>query len=268
MIPGQSTFIGATKIMVTRVPTVKKESRKRATTPSKTSKKANSNTQSNRAISWDLMKFWTSPEWGRVQAKLSSTPEGMLVPDRRLIFRPFIETPLPKVKVVFLGREPFNGRWTNDGLAYSSSSPIFELEDASPPFQVIAKEAMTDVGIPVPKVATLRNWARQGVLMWNTLPTIRRGYSLSHINIGWEELTEEIIETAYLQNPKCVFVIFDNVPAALRHLLPGDASCVFAASPSKWGGGFLGGFSGSRIFSRTNTLLRATGQQPIDWRIK
>src|SRR5690606_2076351 len=127
------------------------------------------------------------------------------------------------------------------------------------------KEAQEDVGIGDPKSGSLRFWARQGVLLWNCIPTVRKGFPMSCNSWGWEGLTSEILETVYLVNPKTVFVFWDRRTQIYKEMLPDDILSVSSPGP---GVSTQKLFFGSRPFSKVNELLVESGQQPIDWKIK
>lgn len=214
---------------------------------------------------WGSLKFWKSEAWKDIQKKMQGNTE--ILPRRPFLFRPLLETPLKRVRVVLLGTEPLS--YSNpdhlDGLAYSFNGPFRNINSLPIPLQNIVIEAQDDQGIGLPKTGNLRHWARQGVLLWNAIPTVRKGFPLSCNSWHWEELTAEILETVYLVNPNAVFMFWDKKTHIYKTMLPEDINSVTCAGPSVT---TANAFFGSRPFSRANEMLEETGQKPIDWRIR
>lgn len=190
-----------------------------------------------------------------------------ILPTRPVLFRPFLETPLSRVRVVLLGTEPLSYADPQylDGMAYSFNGPFRDINSLPAPLQNIVIEAQNDQNIGEPKTGNLRHWARQGVLLWNAVPTVRKGFPLSCNSWHWEELTAEVLETVYLVNPNAVFMFWDRKTHIFKTLLPEDINSVTCAGPSV---ATAHEFFGSRPFSRANELLVESGQKPIDWRIR
>jgi len=168
-------------------------------------------------------------------------------------------TPLDKVKVVILGQDPYPGYGQANGLAFSVNRGIAIPKS----LQNIYKELIQDVKIPVPRHGDLSCWARQGVLLLNTVLTVREGAPLSHADKGWESFTDEIIKTINEQDRGIVFLLWGNKAIAKKHLLTNPKHLVLTAphpSPLSASRGFLG----CRHFSLANAFLKDQG---VDWRI-
>lgn len=173
--------------------------------------------------------------------------------------------PLNKIKCVIVGQDPYHQPRQSRGLAFSVRKGV-----AIPPsLKNIFKEAMDDVGIEPPHHGDLECWARQGVLLLNTVLTVRRGEANSHAKLGWEGFTDFIIQTINDQANSVVFLLW-GAPAAKK------ASCVDesrhtvikTSHPSPLGATKTNSpFLGSRCFSRANDALVASGKEPIDWRV-
>lgn len=220
-------------------------------------------------MNWKDLSFWKSSEWSKIQELISLKGE-VYTPEPRLILRPLIETPLPKLKVVFLCLEPYCLEGCADGLALSfrpnevnknyASSPIYHHE--------LMLELFRDQRVKPPKDGSLLRWARQGVLLWNSRPITLKGRTSGGIGMGWEQLTAEIIETAYLNNPKTVFVSFgEDVFNTYLAGMPNDCLRVPLPLPVS---SLLNGkesFAGSKPFSLINQILREHQRKPIDWRV-
>lgn len=236
------------------------------TMPNKTAKaQASVSTKTGTAPTWATMSFWKSESWRAIQKRMQS--DESIVPKRTVLFRPFIETPLSRVKVVILGVEPsaFANPATLDGLAYSCAGEYKALRELPATTRNILIEAQSDADIGDPKTGSLRFWARQGVLLWNAIPTVQRGFALSCNKWGWEELTMEVLETAFLANPNTVFVFWNSKTHIYRDNLPQAAMTVTMPGP---GIETAHQFLSSRPFSRINELLDDTGQSKVDWSVR
>jgi uracil-DNA glycosylase len=174
--------------------------------------------------------------------------------------------PFDKVKVVIVGQDPYHGPGQGHGLAFSVQKGV-----KPPPSLVnIFAEAMDDVGIQEPRHGNLEHWAKQGVLLLNTVLTVRRGQANSHANQGWEEFTDSAIQQLNEKREGLVFLLWGNPAAkkaagvdASRHTViktshPSPLGATKTASP----------FLGSHCFSRANAALAAAGQDPIDWNVE
>lgn len=211
---------------------------------------------------WGDLQFWKSSAWKSMQPILN---DDGVIPQRALVFRPFIETPLQRVKVVILAPEPYSLRGIPDGLAYSCMDPIVNINGLPQVLQNIFTELVRDVGVPEPSVGSLRRWARQGVLLWNTSLTVRRGHPHTHMQVGWDHLTREVLDTVYLANPNAVFVFWDAHVKDYMLWLPKEINKINTAGPAMHSA--YSGFFNSKPFSKINDILRSTKQEPIDWRV-
>lgn len=183
-------------------------------------------------------------------------------PPGGLIFSAFNLTPFEQVKVVIIGQDPYHGERQAHGLCFSVQSGV-----AMPPSLVnIFKELQSDLGISMPKSGNLESWARQGVLLLNATLTVRANQPGSHQNKGWENFTDYVIKRLSEEKTGLVFLLWGKFAQSKEKLI--DASKHFilkAAHPSPLAGG---AFSGCRHFSKTNEILRLSGQKEIDWRIE
>lgn len=207
------------------------------------------------------MKFWSSPEWEQVKEVLATNPSAVK-PDPKYIFRPLIETPLNKVKVMILGSEP-SATMEVDGLAYSFPKIVTDTNLLPVALNNIFEEYVHDTENSFPRSGLLRKWAQKGVLLWNGTPTVQKSFPSSHVGIGWHLLTNEIIMECY--NRDVVFLLW--TPARkmyLEHLLPADAKVIDCSGP-----GFqdIQNFWGSSPFSKVNAMLKGMKKDPIDWRL-
>jgi uracil-DNA glycosylase len=177
------------------------------------------------------------------------------------IFRAFELTPVPQVKVVILGQDPYHGPGQAHGLSFS----VPEGVPAPPSLKNIFREIETDLGISMSGYPNLENWARQGVLLLNAVLTVRSGEAASHGKIGWQEFTDAVIRYISDNCEGVVFMLWGNFARTKAELIDRSRHCVLeAAHPSPLA---RGAFFGSRHFSKANNYLASTGRTPIDWKL-
>ncbi len=177
-------------------------------------------------------------------------------------FRALDLTPLDKVKVVILGQDPYHGDGQAHGLCFSVQPGV-----RPPPSLVnIYKEMESDLGIVPPRHGFLESWAKQGVLLLNSVLTVERGQAASHQGQGWEKFTDAVIRQVNELPHPVVFILWGSYAQkkaafvdAKRHLV------IKSPHPSPLSA--HNGFFGSRPFSKANTFLRDHGMKEIDWRL-
>ncbi|MBR4409351.1 MAG: uracil-DNA glycosylase [Bacteroidales bacterium] len=185
----------------------------------------------------------------------------VIYPPGGLIFRAFELTPLPEVKVVILGQDPYHGPRQAMGLSFSVPSDV----PAPPSLKNIFKEIQTDLGITMSGSPNLEGWARQGVLLLNAMLTVQAGVAGSHKAIGWQEFTDAVIKCISDRCNGVVFLLWGNFARGKKELIDTSRHYVLeAAHPSPLAGG---AFFGCRHFSKTNELLIKEGKTPIDWKL-
>lgn len=192
--------------------------------------------------------------------------QGVIIyPPQEDIFSALNMCPFDKVKVVIVGQDPYHGPVQGNGLAFSVRTGV----RPPPSLQNIFREAMSDVGIEQPRHGNLECWAKQGVLLLNTVLTVRQGEANSHAKKGWEEFTDLIIQRLNDDRENLVFLLWGN-PAAKK------ASCVDegrhhiirTSHPSPLGANKSASpFLSSKCFSRCNEFLSSDGKDPIDWNV-
>lgn len=185
---------------------------------------------------------------------------GTVYPNMYNIFNALKITDYDAVKAVILGQDPYHGEGQAHGLSFSVQSGV-----ALPPsLQNIYKELQTDLGIPPAKTGDLTPWAKQGVLLLNTVLTVRGGIANSHKGKGWEEFTDRIITLLNEREKPMVFLLWGANARAKKALISNPSHLVLeAAHPSPLSA--YNGFFGCRHFSKTNDFLVRTGQEPINW---
>ena len=179
------------------------------------------------------------------------------------IFNAFHLTPLKDVKVVILGQDPYHNVGQAYGLCFSVQKGV-----AIPPSLVnIYQELHDDLGCSIPDHGYLVKWARQGVLMLNTVLTVRAHQANSHRGIGWEEFTDAAIKVLDEQDRPIVFILWGTPAQRKKTMLHNPRHLVLEAPhPSPLSA--YRGFFGSRPFSKTNAFLEENGVEPIDWQIE
>lgn len=177
------------------------------------------------------------------------------------IFRAFELTPVPDVKVVILGQDPYHGPGQAHGLSFSVPDGV----PAPPSLKNIFKEIETDLGVTMSGYPDLENWARQGVLLLNAVLTVRCAEAASHSKIGWQEFTDAVIRYISDNCEGVVFMLWGNFARTKSELIDHSRHCVLeAAHPSPLA---RGAFFGSRHFSKANAYLTSIGRTPIDWKL-
>ena len=183
-------------------------------------------------------------------------------PDMYAIFNALHYTSLADTKVVILGQDPYHGPGQAHGLSFSV------LPGVTPPPSLlnIFKELATDIGCTIPNNGCLKPWADQGVLLLNTVLTVREHQANSHHGQGWEIFTDKIISTLNAREKPLVFILW-GAPARRKKAMITNSKhyIIESAHPSPLSANR--GFFGSRPFSRTNDFLRSIGETPVDWQL-
>ena len=170
-------------------------------------------------------------------------------------------TPVDKVKVVILGQDPYHGPGQAMGLSFSVPDNV----PAPPSLKNIFKEIESDMGIRMSGRPNLEKWASQGVLLLNSILTVRAGVAASHSKIGWEEFTDAVIRYLSDNCNGIVFLLWGNFARSKKALIDTSRHYVLeAAHPSPLA---RGAFFGCRHFSQTNNILISRGLTPIDWQL-
>jgi uracil-DNA glycosylase len=198
-------------------------------------------------------------------SKLMKTVEdayvhGVVYPPSQDVFVAFSHCPLPQVKIVILGQDPYHGPYQAHGLAFSVPDTV----KIPPSLQNIYKEIKSDIGTNPPVSGNLTRWADQGVLLLNSVLTVKAGEAGSHHTFGWETFTDAVIKTVSNERTNVVFLLWGTYAIKKRILIDETKHLVLTAphpSPLSAHRGFLG----CRHFSQTNTYLQKHGKSPIAW---
>lgn len=179
------------------------------------------------------------------------------------IFNALRTTACRDVKVVLLGQDPYHGPGQAHGMCFSVKKGV----PAPPSLKNIFKELMDDVGIPTPSHGELTSWAEQGVLLLNTVLTVREGQPNSHKGKGWEIFTDRVIRAVNEKDTPVVFLLWGANARAKASLITNPKHILLQAPhPSPLSA--HNGFFGCKHFSKTNEILIKNGLSPIDWTIK
>ena len=180
------------------------------------------------------------------------------------IFNAFHFTPLADVKVLILGQDPYHNVNQAHGLSFSVKP---EQKEIPPSLQNIYKELHDDLGCYIPNNGYLKKWADQGVLLLNTVLTVRAHQANSHRNHGWEKFTDAVIQVVNAQDRPIVYLLWGS-PAASKVPMLNNPKHLVLTAPHPSPLSAYRGFFGCRHFSRCNDFLSANGVEPIDWQIE
>ncbi len=217
-----------------------------------------------------MLKTWSDlineesskPYYQELQSFLKSERKNhKIYPSEKEVFTAFKLTPFDKVKIVILGQDPYHGEGQAHGLAFSVKKGV----KIPPSLGNIYKELESDLGIKAPAHGNLENWAKEGVLLLNTVLTVRAGEAGSHHGGGWEIFTDRVIDVLSSEKRNLVFILWGGPSQKKASRVNQDHHhLIISPHPSPLSS--YRGFFGSKPFSRTNTFLESTGINPIDWK--
>lgn len=218
---------------------------------------------SGMARDWDsfLEEESRKPYFAQLQDAIARERQQHTVhPEATDVFRAFDTTPLLETKVLLLGQDPYHG----DNQAHGLSFSVRQGTALPPSLRNIMKERHDDVGLPMPHHGDLTSWARQGVLLLNSTMTVRHKQAGSHRGMGWETLTDAVIERLNQLSSRVVFVLWGNSAQSKEHLITAQQHVVLK-SPHPSPLSAHKGFFGSRPFSKINAALAEAGMASINW---
>lgn len=186
----------------------------------------------------------------------------VVYPNADDIFNAFHLTPLEKVKVVIIGQDPYHEPGQAHGLSFSVKPGV----DIPPSLQNIYKELQDDIGINIPNNGYLVKWAEEGVLLLNTILTVRAHQAMSHSKIGWNEFTDAAIRIINQQDRPIVFMLWGK-PAQSKEMMLNNPNHLILKAPHPSPLSAYRGFFGCKHFSKANEFLVKHGETPIDWQI-
>lgn len=183
-------------------------------------------------------------------------------PPKDKIFNAFKMTPFNKVKVVIIGQDPYHQPHQAEGLSFSVSNEVIK----PPSLKNIFKELENDLSIPFPEHNSLTNWAKEGVLLLNSVLTVEESKPTSHKNKGWEIFTDKVIEKLNLNNNPIVFILWGEFAKQKQNLITNKKHKIITSPhPSPFSA--RRGFFGSKPFSRANEFLKENNIKEINWKI-
>lgn len=183
-----------------------------------------------------------------------------IYPSQANIFNAIKFTPFSKVNVVILGQDPYHGSGQAHGLCFSVDNNV----PLPPSLKNIYKELQNDLGTKLKTQGNLSGWAKQGVLLLNSVLTVEQGKPASHARKGWETFTNRIIEVLSLQKKGVIFLLWGSyaqnkgeiIDSSKHHILKTSHPSPFSAHK---------GFLGCKHFSKTNQLLISQQKTPVNW---
>lgn len=214
---------------------------------------------------WDriLSDEWSKPYYLKLRAFLKSEyGQHTVYPDKYDIFNALKYTAFADTKVVIIGQDPYHEPGQAHGLCFSVREGI----QPPPSLKNIFKELESDVGATPPESGELTKWAEQGVLLLNTVLTVRRGEANSHKGMGWEVLTDRIISELNKKTTPVVFLLWGANARKKAEIIDNPIhKKLITVHPSPLSA--YGGFFGCRHFSRANEILKENGLEPINWQL-
>lgn len=220
----------------------------------------------NLGNNWDIL---LRDEWGKDYYKnlrkflVSEYRTKTVYPDMNDIFNSLKFTDYKDVKAVILGQDPYHEPGQAHGLCFSVKKGV----PAPPSLQNIYKEIHAELGLPIPNHGELTSWAKQGVLLMNTVLTVRRGQANSHKGMGWEIFTDNVIKLLNERPEPIVFLLWGGNARSKAKLITNPAHLVLqSAHPSPLSA--YNGFFGNDHFIKANDFLVKTYGKGIDWEIK
>lgn len=209
------------------------------------------------ALAGDLQSDWFAELSAYVETERANHE---VFPATEDVFCALRLTPLKQVKVVILGQDPYHDVGQAHGLSFSVRHGV----KLPPSLRNIYRELEEDLGVTPPAHGFLESWARQGVLLLNTVLTVRAHEANSHRRRGWERLTDRIIRTV-ADNRHVVFMLWGNPAQKKSELIGQEHLIIQSAHPSPLSA--RRGFFGSRPFSKANTWLQSNGLDPVNWEL-
>lgn len=214
---------------------------------------------------WDevLSSVWNSPGYKKFMSIIDKKySETTCFPEYNDIFNALKLTPYSKVKVVIIGQDPYHGTGEAHGLSFSVKDDIKK----PPSLKNIFKELHDDLGYPEPKSGNLEKWAKEGVLLLNSVLTVEKDKAASHKDLGWEILTDHIIKLLNMKETPIVFILWGNF-AKKKKVYITNKKHLIIESPHPSPFSAYTGFFGSKPFSKTNNFLIKNNIEPIDFNL-
>lgn len=214
---------------------------------------------------WDIILAdeWQKPYYQNLREFLKTEYASRTIyPNMNDIFSALKYTSFENTKVVIIGQDPYHGAHQAHGLCFSVQKGI----EPPPSLKNIYKELNTDIGFEIPAHGELTAWAKQGVLMLNTVLTVREASPNSHKGMGWENFTDRVIAELDKKQTTIVFLLWGANARKKAEIIKNPIhKKLISVHPSPLSA--YNGFFGCKHFSKTNEILLSSGQTPIDWTI-
>ncbi len=214
---------------------------------------------------WDkiLCDEWEKPYYKELRAFLKQEYKAQTIyPDMHDIFNALRYTSFEDTKVVIIGQDPYHGEGQAHGLCFSVKKGIVP----PPSLKNMYKELESDTGFAIPQHGELTSWAKQGVLMLNTVLTVRAGSPNSHKGMGWEIFTDRVISELDKKQTPVVFLLWGANARKKAEIIKNPIhKKLITVHPSPLSA--YNGFFGCKHFSKTNEILLSSGQTPINWEL-
>lgn len=186
-----------------------------------------------------------------------------IFPPQNEIFKAFTLTSFKDLKVVILGQDPYHGEGQAEGLSFSVKEGIKK----PPSLKNIYKELYDDLGVSETSSGSLKSWAKEGVLLLNSVLTVEKDKAASHKTLGWYKFTDTVIKKISAEKEHVVFILWGNFAKGKEAFIDNDKHFVITSShPSPFSA--YSGFFGSKPFSKTNLFLKSKAIKEINWEIK
>ena len=220
------------------------------------------------------MNVRIAPDWGELLAPEFDKPyfaelvsfvraeysQQQIFPRGADIFRAFDKCPFDRLKVVIIGQDPYHGPGQANGLCFSVNDGV----EFPPSLKNIFAEVHSDTGAPIPQSGNLDRWAEQGVLLLNSVLTVRAHQAASHAGRGWEQFTDAVVRTISERRDGIVYMLWGSYAQRKGAIADPARNCILkAVHPSPLS--VYRGFFGCRHFSRANEYLASIGKTPIVW---
>lgn len=212
---------------------------------------------------WDdiLAPVWNSLGFKKFMNLIKEKyKESTCYPEFDNIFNALKLTPYKDVKIVILGQDPYHGEGEAHGLSFSVQKGV----KLPPSLKNIFKEIKTDLGITEPECGDLTSWAKEGVLLLNSILTVKKDEAASHQNLGWNLLTDHIIKLLNNKETPIVFILWGNFARNKKVFITNKKHLIIeSVHPSPFSAN--NGFFGSKPFSRANNFLKSNGIKEVNF---
>lgn len=212
-----------------------------------------------------LLDIFNSDTYKNLEKFLETEYQTKIIyPEPQNVFNALNLVKFDDVKVVIIGQDPYHNPRQAHGLAFSVEKDI----NIPPSLQNIFKELQSDIGFQIPNNGNLTKWAKQGVLLLNSILTVEQNKPNSHKNKGWEVVTAKVIEILNQRQDPVVFLLWgNNAKIFAKNINLSKHYVLTAVHPSPMSAN-QGGWFGCKHFSKTNEILKSLGKTPIDWQIE